>query len=77
MKNARDVLRVGNNNITGSERFDKYESPANKQIRITSAVGKRTTSASRMRYATKGDHRSSSKQSASNDYEGETIKESA
>jgi len=51
-----------------TDKFEKYQSPANKQIRITSAVGKRITS-------------SRQRQSASNlpinDYEGETIKESA
>ncbi len=48
IKNARDVLRVGNPNLQ-ADRYEKYESPANKTIRVTSAVGKRTASAARLR----------------------------
>ena len=43
VRNTRDILKVGEVN----DKFDKYESPAQKPVRITSAMSKRSITALR------------------------------
>ena len=50
--NSRDVLKVGN--VSNLTKFDHYQSPALKKIRITSANSQRSISAARKRLNSRG-----------------------